>query len=85
MRTCGQATLGGRVLKTVTGRLAIGLLSMVGYVPLAPPARALYRRALDMKPNEPSVLSNLGMSYLLEGDLKSAETHMRAAATAPAT
>ena len=34
------------MLKTVTGRLAIGLLSMVGYVPLAPPARALYRREM---------------------------------------
>ena len=46
-------------------------------------ARALYRRALDMKPNEPSILSNLGMSYLLEGDLRSAETYMRSAASAP--
>ena len=42
-------------------------------------ARNLYRRALDLKPNEPSVLSNLGMSYVLEGDLKTAETHMRKA------
>ena len=46
-------------------------------------ARSLYRRALDLKPNEPSVLSNLGMSYVLEGDLKSAETYMRQAAAAP--
>ena len=42
-------------------------------------ARNLYRRALDLKPNEPSVLSNLGMSYVLEGDLKTAETYMRTA------
>ncbi|WP_245409920.1 tetratricopeptide repeat protein [Pararhizobium haloflavum] len=46
-------------------------------------ARALYRKALDIKPNEPSVLSNLGMSYLLQGDLKSAETHMRSAVEQP--
>jgi Flp pilus assembly protein TadD len=46
-------------------------------------ARVLYRRALDMQPNEPSVLSNLGMSYVLEGDLKTAETHLRAASQAP--
>src|SRR6185312_6696258 len=37
----------------------------------------------DKQPNEPSVLSNLGMSYLLEGDLRSAETYMRSAAGAP--
>jgi len=46
-------------------------------------ARRLYRRALEMKPSEPTVLSNLGMSYVLSGDLKSAETHMRQAAQAP--
>lgn len=46
-------------------------------------ARDLYRRALDTKPNEPSVLSNLGMSYLLEGDLKTAETYMKSAAEQP--
>jgi Flp pilus assembly protein TadD len=33
-------------------------------------ARSLYRKALDLKPDEPSILSNLGMSYLLEGDLR---------------
>lgn len=49
----------------------------------APQARALYRKALDLKPNEPSVLSNLGMSYLLEGDLKTAETYMRSASQQP--
>jgi Flp pilus assembly protein TadD len=46
-------------------------------------ARELYRKALDLKPNEPSILSNLGMSYVLEGDLKTAEKHMRAAVEAP--
>ena len=43
-------------------------------------ARNLYRKALDLKPNEPSILSNLGMSYVLEGDLKTAETYLRSAA-----
>ena len=46
-------------------------------------ARNLYRRSLDLKPNEPSVLSNLGMSYVLEGDLKTAETYMRSASEKP--
>jgi Flp pilus assembly protein TadD len=46
-------------------------------------ARGLYRKALELKPNEPSVLSNLGMSYLLEGDLKTAETYMRSASEQP--
>jgi len=46
-------------------------------------ARELYRKALDMKPNEPSVLSNLGMSYVLGGDLKTAETYLRQAAQQP--
>lgn len=46
-------------------------------------ARELYRKALEAKPNEPTVLSNLGMSYLLEGDLKTAETYMRSAAEQP--
>jgi Flp pilus assembly protein TadD len=46
-------------------------------------ARRLYRKALDLKPDEPSVLSNLGMSYVLEGDLKSAETYLRSASEKP--
>lgn len=46
-------------------------------------ARQLYRKALDLKPDEPTILSNLGMSYLLEGDLKTAEMHMRTAAQRP--
>ncbi len=46
-------------------------------------ARNIYRRALDLKPNEPSILSNLGMSYVLEGDLKTAESYMRTASEQP--
>lgn len=46
-------------------------------------ARLQYRKALDIMPNEPSVLSNLGMSYLLQGDLRSAETHMQNAVQQP--
>jgi Flp pilus assembly protein TadD len=46
-------------------------------------ARQRYRDALDIQPNEPSVLSNLGMSYVLTGDLRTAETYMRSAASQP--
>ena len=46
-------------------------------------ARREYRKALDLKPNEPSVLSNLGMSYLLKGDLKAAETYLKQAINQP--
>lgn len=46
-------------------------------------ARQLYRKALELKPNEPSVLSNLGMSYVLAGDLRTAETYLRSAAQQP--
>ena len=46
-------------------------------------ARRLYRKALEIKPSEPSVLSNLGLSYLLEGDLRMAETYLRSAAEQP--
>lgn len=46
-------------------------------------ARQLYRKAQDLKPNEPTILSNLGMSYLLEGDLRTAETYLRSAASQP--
>ena len=40
-------------------------------------ARASYKRALEIQPNEPSVLSNLGMSHLLTGDLKTSERYLR--------
>jgi len=46
-------------------------------------ARLQYRKALDIAPNEPSVLSNLGMSYVLTGDLRGAETYLRRAIQQP--
>jgi len=46
-------------------------------------ARQRYREALEINANEPSVLSNLGMSYLLAKDLKTAETYLRSAAGQP--
>ncbi|MBY3176861.1 pilus assembly protein TadD [Rhizobium leguminosarum] len=46
-------------------------------------ARQRYRDALDIRPNEPSILSNLGMSYVLTGDLRTAETYLRSAASQP--
>lgn len=46
-------------------------------------ARLAYRSALNIKPNDPTVLSNLGMSYLLSGDAKTAETYLRSASAQP--
>ena len=46
-------------------------------------ARARYHMALEIQPNEPTVLSNLGMSYVLSGDLKTAESNLRTAAAQP--
>lgn len=46
-------------------------------------ARSRYRMALQIQPNDPSVLSNLGMSYVLAGDLKTAETYLRQASQQP--
>ena len=46
-------------------------------------ARTRYRKALDIQPNEPSVLSNLGMSYVLQGDLKTAESYLASAVRQP--
>ena len=45
-------------------------------------ARDLYRRALEMAPEEASILSNLGMSYVLEGDLRTAEQYLKTASGA---
>lgn len=42
-------------------------------------ARRYYDNALKIKPNEPSVLSNLGMSYLLSKQLPKAEDALRRA------
>ncbi|MFK3664432.1 tetratricopeptide repeat protein [Ochrobactrum teleogrylli] len=46
-------------------------------------ARAMYQKALQIKPNEPSVLSNMGMSYLLAGDSRAAENYFRQASVLP--
>jgi Flp pilus assembly protein TadD len=46
-------------------------------------ARRLYQQALDLEPNEPSVLSNYGMSYVLTGELPDAEKLLRKAIAAP--
>jgi Flp pilus assembly protein TadD len=42
-----------------------------------------YEAALKIVPNEPSVLSNLGLSYALTKDLKRAETTLRTAVAQP--
>jgi Flp pilus assembly protein TadD len=49
----------------------------------APEARRHYASALKIKPNDPSVLSNLGLSYALTKDLVRAETMLRRAAAQP--
>ena len=46
-------------------------------------ARSRYRMALQIQPNDPSVISNMGMSFVLSGDLKTAETYMRSASEQP--
>lgn len=42
-------------------------------------ARSAYSGALNIQPDEPTVLSNLGMSYVLEGNLVEAERTLRQA------
>lgn len=42
-------------------------------------ARDLYKQALIINPNEASILSNMGMSYVLSGELATAEQYMRQA------
>ncbi len=46
-------------------------------------ARGLYRKGLDLAPGEATILSNLGMSYLLTGDLKTSESYLQDAIKAP--
>ncbi len=46
-------------------------------------ARRLYQLALKAAPGEPSILNNLGMSYLLSGELEQAETSLRLALQSP--
>ena len=46
-------------------------------------ARGYYETALKIAPNEPSVLSNLGLSYALSKDLERAEATLRQAAADP--
>jgi Flp pilus assembly protein TadD len=46
-------------------------------------AQRHYASALRLKPDEPSVLSNLGLSYALSKNLKEAEVTMRRAAEQP--
>jgi Flp pilus assembly protein TadD len=46
-------------------------------------ARHDYSNALKIKPNDPSVLSNLGLSYALTNDLKKSEDTLRLAAAQP--
>ena len=46
-------------------------------------AQGHYSAALRIAPNEPSVLSNLGLSFILMKDLKSAESTLRLAAAQP--
>ncbi|WP_075995404.1 tetratricopeptide repeat protein [Salaquimonas pukyongi] len=42
-------------------------------------ARVYYQKALQIVPDEPSVLSNLGMSYLLTNELPKAEQYLKMA------
>ncbi len=46
-------------------------------------ARSIYLTALKIAPEEPTILNNLGLSYLLTNDLKSAEQTLRRAAANP--
>ncbi len=46
-------------------------------------ARELYGRALSITPNDPSIMANLGLSFALQGDARTAEMWLRRAATNP--
>ncbi len=46
-------------------------------------ARQHYMRALKITPNDPNVMANLGLSYALSGDPRTAEQWLRRAASQP--
>lgn len=46
-------------------------------------ARSLYKQALKIQPDDPSLLNNLGLSYLLSNELPDAEYTLRRAAALP--
>lgn len=46
-------------------------------------AREVYNQALQLNPNEVTIHNNIGMSYILEGNLQMAETSLRAAQKLP--
>lgn len=46
-------------------------------------ARQHYTRALNITPNSPTIMSNVGLSYALEGDPATAEVWLRRAAAQP--
>jgi Flp pilus assembly protein TadD len=46
-------------------------------------ARRLYQEALKLSPEEPSVLNNLGLSYVFTNELTKAETTLRRAVASP--
>ena len=46
-------------------------------------ARRRYQQAVDLAPDEPSVVSNFGMSFILTGELDEAERLLRSAVAMP--
>ncbi len=46
-------------------------------------ARQHYSKALSLAPNDPGIIANVGLSYALEGDPKTAEIWLRRAAVMP--
>lgn len=46
-------------------------------------ARRAYEMALALSPNNPSILNNLGLSYLMAGDKQNAAKYLMAAASSP--
>lgn len=46
-------------------------------------ARQHYTKALQLSPNDPKIMTNVGLSYALEGDPRTAEVWLRRAANVP--